>query len=308
MPAYPKAAPNETRPDVSSMTPSETHQGLVEVSSDRIVLPYRIWMVAVGLLLIVQVISIFSISKANRRLGNEYSKRTRLERRTGQLEKEKLNAENYADELSKSIDRRVKARQEPTHIAAAGRSGRSEEHSRDDTMQDTKASLEAIVSFSNLLLEGDPSDENRAIVEIINEVAKKILDTAGDIFTATDGIPGLADEAPHQGTTDGDIDQIQDLMDELQREYMDFFHEVIIECEDLISANDVEGLEQLGHRLKGNGASYGFPEISEIGAEMEKLGKACDFGGVLKCVERLKQVNKEFQTISELKDIPQPVS
>ena len=308
MPAYPKAAPNEARPDASPMTPTETHQGLVEVGPDRIVLPYRTWAATAGLLLIVQVISILSISKANRRLSNEYSKRKELERRTLQLEEEKLNAEKNAAESSKSINRRVKARLEPTHIAATGWSGRSEDHFLDNTMKDTKASLETIVSFSSLLLEGDPSDENRVIVEIINEVAKKILDTAGDIFTTTLVIPGLADEAPHQATTDGDSDEIQDLMDELKREYMDFFHEVITECEDLIRANDVEGLGLLGHRLKGNGASYGFPEISVIGAEMEKLSKACDLGGVLKCVEKLEQVNKEFQTILEFKDIPQPVS
>ncbi len=37
--------------------------------------------------------------------------------------------------------------------------------------------------------------------------------------------------------------------------------------------NDFESIEMLGHSLKGNGAGYGFDELSTIGQQMEQAAK-----------------------------------
>lgn len=37
------------------------------------------------------------------------------------------------------------------------------------------------------------------------------------------------------------------------------------------AAGDVEPFKMLGHQLKGNAPTYGYPELAKLGEEMEKL-------------------------------------
>ena len=50
----------------------------------------------------------------------------------------------------------------------------------------------------------------------------------------------------------------------------------------------------LGHRLKGNGASYGFPEITELGAQIERLGKAGQLEAIGPYVEQLRELHRSL--------------
>lgn len=92
-------------------------------------------------------------------------------------------------------------------------------------------------------------------------------------------------------------EEIAALMDTLRQEYMTAFNEVIKECDSYIASHDTAGLGGLGHRIKGNGAAYGFPEISKIGSAMEQLGKAGRFDEMLEYVEKLRAINNEFQSL-----------
>ena len=40
-----------------------------------------------------------------------------------------------------------------------------------------------------------------------------------------------------------------------------------------IRENDFESIQRLGHQLRGSGSSYGFPEITAIGSEIEAAGE-----------------------------------
>ena len=93
-----------------------------------------------------------------------------------------------------------------------------------------------------------------------------------------------------------------DVMEELRQDYMEFFAQTIDECDRLMESEDANGLGGLGHRLKGNGPAYGFPEIGRIGAEMETLGKAGDLAAMVSRVEQLKRINDEFQVRIAEKD------
>ena len=94
------------------------------------------------------------------------------------------------------------------------------------------------------------------------------------------------------------VDEMMEFMEELRREYMAEFHEVIEECEGLVSAHDTKALEGIGHRLKGNGSSFGFDHVSEIGGEMEEAGKDDDFEAVVRCVDKLREIQAEFDQLS----------
>jgi HPt (histidine-containing phosphotransfer) domain-containing protein len=40
-------------------------------------------------------------------------------------------------------------------------------------------------------------------------------------------------------------------------------------CREFLEAKNFEDLERIGHQLKGNGSTFGFPELSQLGMELE---------------------------------------
>ena len=51
--------------------------------------------------------------------------------------------------------------------------------------------------------------------------------------------------------------------------------------------SDYGVLASIGHRIKGEGGSYGLDTISEIGAAVEQAATACDPAAVRQCAEQL---------------------
>lgn len=45
---------------------------------------------------------------------------------------------------------------------------------------------------------------------------------------------------------------------------------------DALEAEDADALRRLGHQIKGASGSYGFDELGEVGAALEKAGEAED--------------------------------
>lgn len=58
---------------------------------------------------------------------------------------------------------------------------------------------------------------------------------------------------------------LQNLLAELQKEYLDSLPEKIKSISELIKANQLELVETEFHKLKGTGRTYGVPEISRVG-------------------------------------------
>ena len=83
---------------------------------------------------------------------------------------------------------------------------------------------------------------------------------------------------------------------ELKQYYINTFDDKLKQLDELIAKNDLPGIKEFGHKLKGSGSSYGFPEISIIGQELEKLesSNAMPLAKVLR--ERLKNT---FDKIKE---------
>ncbi len=100
--------------------------------------------------------------------------------------------------------------------------------------------------------------------------------------------------APAQ-TAPAPDDEMADLMRELRVEYMTEFPSVLTQMQALVTDGDAAGLGALGHRLKGNGASYGFPEITEIGTQIEQLGEAGQLEAIRPHIERLRQIHAAFE-------------
>jgi HPt (histidine-containing phosphotransfer) domain-containing protein len=50
---------------------------------------------------------------------------------------------------------------------------------------------------------------------------------------------------------------------------------------------DFEGLEKVGHRIKGEGGSYGLDRISELGAEIEAAATNRDAAAIRRCAANI---------------------
>ena len=59
--------------------------------------------------------------------------------------------------------------------------------------------------------------------------------------------------------------------------------------------HDFETVKLLGHRLKGNGASFGFPLLSDMGADLEASALIGNGREGLQLVEDLEKMVKRFQ-------------
>lgn len=66
-----------------------------------------------------------------------------------------------------------------------------------------------------------------------------------------------------------------------------------------IRAGDAAVLQNLGHRLVGSGASYGFARISELGAVLETAARERDFEAASRAVEALAAVVAEAMNVDD---------
>jgi hypothetical protein len=72
---------------------------------------------------------------------------------------------------------------------------------------------------------------------------------------------------------------------------------------ELLAASDFEGLRILSHSLKGSGGSFGFPELTRIGGELD--GKECPPAGrkrAAKCHERNEDVFEKVAVRDALRE------
>jgi len=66
---------------------------------------------------------------------------------------------------------------------------------------------------------------------------------------------------------------MSDSMVELHAAYVKSLNNKAQRLTEALSSRDFEAIKQLGHQMKGSGATYGFPEISEFGAQLEAAGE-----------------------------------
>lgn len=72
------------------------------------------------------------------------------------------------------------------------------------------------------------------------------------------------------------MNNINDLVQELVPEYLTLRRQEVIEMLKLLAASDFARLRVISHSLKGSGSSFGFPELSRIGAQLERNAHASD--------------------------------
>lgn len=64
-------------------------------------------------------------------------------------------------------------------------------------------------------------------------------------------------------------------------------------CQGFLEEKNFVELEKIGHQLKGNGLTFGFPDLSEIGQDLEEEAKRTDCICLKKILERFSSWIKE---------------
>lgn len=63
--------------------------------------------------------------------------------------------------------------------------------------------------------------------------------------------------------------ELESIMDR----FLEIRHTELSRMEEAVTSNDADTLRMLGHRLKGCGTSYGMPELSALGRDIEEAAK-----------------------------------
>ncbi len=74
----------------------------------------------------------------------------------------------------------------------------------------------------------------------------------------------------------------------LERRFTD-----IENCRIALQRGDLSVCETIGHQLKGNGSTFGFPEISTVGKSLELAAKAHDSDSASHLVDELESIVKK---------------
>jgi HPt (histidine-containing phosphotransfer) domain-containing protein len=64
----------------------------------------------------------------------------------------------------------------------------------------------------------------------------------------------------------------------LKERFLDHRAREVIEAREALARGDFDALETIGHKLQGNGTSYGFPGLSILGRSIEDAAKTRDAG------------------------------
>lgn len=97
---------------------------------------------------------------------------------------------------------------------------------------------------------------------------------------------------------------LNDLMAELQKEYIDSFPQKIADIQSFLKAKDLPNLINAFHKIKGSGKTYGVPEMSLLGEYYERLLKRSGEAALQYVCISLEILQKIHQARSEQKEYP----
>ena len=81
-----------------------------------------------------------------------------------------------------------------------------------------------------------------------------------------------------------------DLIDsEALQRYKSRRHADLVRCRECLKNRDYETIQNIGHNLKGNGSSFGFPELSSLGEKIEISARELNEGQIALLVDRLEE-------------------
>jgi len=107
-----------------------------------------------------------------------------------------------------------------------------------------------------------------------------------DDFASTLELLGLLKKSEISQNESYDPSQDPDLLILFRQE----MEKRLIALKDAIQEKDMDAVERLAHKIKGTGATFGYPQISHLGAAIESAAKNKNLSTVLKNIEDLEKI------------------
>lgn len=79
--------------------------------------------------------------------------------------------------------------------------------------------------------------------------------------------------------------------------YFEIRRRELRELKDALAKGDAETARMLGHRLRGTGASYGFAELTRMGAQLEEAGKARDLAAAGRLADEIERYLADVEVV-----------
>ncbi|WP_147819015.1 Hpt domain-containing protein [Salidesulfovibrio onnuriiensis] len=92
---------------------------------------------------------------------------------------------------------------------------------------------------------------------------------------------------------------VDPILEPIMPRYLELRHQEQAQLTAAIAAQDSGTVSTLGHRLKGSGASYGFKDLTEMGAELEQAGKDGDFARASQLAARVQEYLDNMELVYE---------
>lgn len=93
---------------------------------------------------------------------------------------------------------------------------------------------------------------------------------------------------------------MQDIPKEMIEKYLERRKTDLASLQTAREQNNFDVILRIGHQLKGNGTTYGFPELTRIGAEMEKAAQAEDMHAATAWISAFENFLKEKLQVQEM--------
>jgi len=77
--------------------------------------------------------------------------------------------------------------------------------------------------------------------------------------------------------------------DEMKIRYFERRKRDLDECIKNLKSGNLHFIEKVGHQLKGNGVTFGYPELSEIGGELEVAAQSGDHRVISNAMNKLSK-------------------
>ena len=81
-----------------------------------------------------------------------------------------------------------------------------------------------------------------------------------------------------------------ELPPEMLQKYVDRRRADVLQLKECLKGDDLSIAERIGHQMKGNGATFGFPELEDLGRRIEFAAKRKEKDHLLELVSQFEEV------------------
>ena len=125
-----------------------------------------------------------------------------------------------------------------------------------------------------------PEDRKRCLAAGMDDYVSKPINEGCLLEAIERWLPALAETAPSREPAARIQVRARPGLEDLIPGYLSNRRQDLMALAEAHGAHNLSAVKVIGHAMKGSGAGYGFPEITELGAALERCATAADVAGI----------------------------